>query len=167
MTPAEVNKNDAILLGHILNKIDSQDVEYYGWITDEVCKWQPFFFSVILDYRHDLTPHQHNEMIKLYLLIWEYFKTKKNVFDQKITQEEFEKLQNRNIQMLKYVSGEKNQLEIMKIYAKDLENIKSKELFAVIAMRYLDTPVLYNLEEKSKAILLIGLKCFIECFEAI
>ena len=56
-------------------------------------------------------------------------------------QANFEKVQLRQIEMLKYMEGESGRKEIGQITSSDLVNIKSKELLTAVLVRYY-TPVL-------------------------
>jgi len=151
----------------IREKIDNLDAEYVNEISDEIFKYQPFFVTVLVGYHIDVSPEELEEIMKIYFLIWEYFKQNKNVKTKKVTEAFFENILNRNIQMLKYVDGETEQHEIQKIYVNDLQRLKSKALFAEIFHRFNSRPVLLKMEKPLNAIILLGIKSFIECFETI
>jgi len=91
---------------------------------------------------------------------------KKNVQTKKITQIVFEKIQDRNISMLKYAEGESPGQQTI-IYDHDLQNLKSKALMTAIFFRFNNQPTLVAMDSKMKGIILIGIKTFIECFEII
>ena len=58
--------------------------------------------------------------MKVYFLIWEYFRSDQNVQTRKVKLAYFEKIQNRNIQMLKYSEGESSQNDKLKVFSPDL-----------------------------------------------
>ena len=107
------------------------------------------------------------EIMKVYFLIWEYFKHNKNIQAHKITQEHFEKIQNRNIHMLRYVEGERNQDVVSEVYANDLKSLQSKSLWTTILYSFNSRPVLLKMDQESRGAIFIGIKSFIECFESL
>ena len=157
--------NETSKLMGLLAKIDNLDTEYVNEISDETFKQQPFFLTVLLGYHLDTSPEELEEIMKIYFLIWEYFKQNKNIPKKRVTETYFDKIQNRNIQMLKYVEGEHEEDERLKIYSNDLQNLKSKALFTAILYRYINRPVLKKMGKEKKGIILVGIKSFIEYFE--
>lgn len=151
----------------LLTKIDKLSSEEVNRLSDEIFKLQPFFLTVLLGYRFDVTPEELEEIMKIYFLIWEYFRTQKNVQTRQVTENYFEKVQDRHIKMLKYVEGESTQNDKMNIYSYDLVNLKSKTLLTALLHRYNNRPTLIKMDKKSKGIVLVGIKSFIECFETI
>lgn len=154
-------------LANLVRKIDNLNVDYVNSISDEIFQLQPFFLTVLLGYRFDVKPEELDEIMKIYFLIWEYFRNNKNVQTKKVTEADFEKIQSRHVEMLKYIEGEFNQEEIQNIYSYDIEIIKSKSLLTAVLFRYHTRPVLIKMDEESKGIVFIGIKCFIECLEKI
>ena len=154
-------------LAKVQIKIDNIDAEYVNLISDEIFKKQPFFLTVLLGYRLDTTPIELEEIMKIYFLIWEYFRTNKKVQTIKVTEDHFETIQDKNIAMLQYADGESGDVEKMKIYSSDLGNLKSKALLTAVLFRYNEKPVLLKMDDRKRAIILIGIKSFIECFETI
>jgi hypothetical protein len=148
-------------------KIDNIDAEYVNLISDEIFQKQPFFLTVLLGYRLDTTAIELEEIMKIYFLIWEYFRTNKKVQTIKVTEDYFETIQNKNIAMLQYADGGLDDVEKTKIYSSDLGNLKSKALFTAVLYRYNERTVLLKMEERKRTIILIGIKSFIECFETI
>ena len=166
----DFTKNDfaeAKELANVQIKIDNFDAEYLNLVSEEIFQKQPFFLTVLLGYRLDTTRVELDEIIKIYFLIWEYFKTTKRVQTIKVTEGHFENIQNKNIAMLQYTDGESDDVEKMKIYSSDLGNLKSKALITAILFRYHERPVLLKMDGHKRAIVLIGIKSFIECFETI
>jgi hypothetical protein len=152
-------------LAELVKKIDDLNVGYVNTLSDEIFQRQPFFLTVLLGYRLDVTTEELEEIMKIYFLVWEYFKVKKKVPTKKVTEADFEKVQSRHIEMLKYAEGESDQKEISNVYAHDLEKIVSKSLLTVVLFRYNTRPVLIKMDEQSKGVILVGIKSFIECFE--
>ena len=105
--------------------------------------------------------------MKIYFLIWEYFRPNNNVQTKKITEAYFEKIQDKHIEMLQYVQGEPGYSERMQVYISDLDNLRSKALLAAIFFRFNDRKTLLKMDETKRGIILIGIKSFIKCFETI
>lgn len=159
--------NETRDLAGILKKIDNTDATYAEKILDEMFKRQPFFLTVLIGYRLDVTPEELDEIMKVYFIIWEYFRTNRNVQTKEVSQDHFEKAEHRNIQMLKYIEGEPTADAKSDIYGNDLQNLKSKSLMTAVFFRFNERPTLLKMEEMKKVAILIGVKSFIECFENI
>lgn len=151
-------------LAGLIRKIDTSDAEYVERISDEIFKYQPFFLTVVLGYRMDISSQELEEMMRIYLLVWEYFKSNKNLPKKKVTQTQFEEVQRRNMYMLHYSEGESEESRD-KIYTDELQNLNSKSLWAAVHFRYNTRPVLVNIDSEIKGIILIDILSFIQCFE--
>lgn len=147
--------------------MESFTAKDYENSADNLFKEQPFILSMIVGYYFDLPQHQHSEIVRFYILIWGYYKRKGNLKKIKITEQDFDKVQNRHVKMLKYLESETDQKEIDKIHLNDLKNVKSIGLFSLILTRFTQSSVLSELEKRKQAILLIGIKSTIECLDAI
>jgi len=159
--------NESIELTELIRKIDMMDAPYVNTVTDDIYAKQPFFLTVLLGYRLDVFTEELEELMKIYFLIWEYFKSNQHVQTRKVNQAYFEKIQTRNLQMLKYSEGELSQKDKLKVFAPDLQNLKSKSLLAAILFRFNNRLVLSKMNVQKKGLILIGIKSFIECFETI
>lgn len=159
--------DETIKIAELVKKIEELDSEYVKKSFDEIYNKQPFFLTVLLGYRLDISPEELEEVIKIFFLTWEYFKINSNVQTNKVTAGYFEDIQKRNIQMLEYSKGEPTQNKREIIYWSDLQNHKSQSLLAAILHRYDSIPVLVKMNQDKKGIILIGIKSFIQCFEKI
>ena len=158
--------SETTTLDLLLKKIDNIDAIYVNTITDDINNKQPFFLSVLLGYNLDITPVELEELMKIYFLIWEYFKDNQNVQTRKITEQQFETIQDRNIAMLQYAEGE-NAEQRKAIYGRDLQNLKSKDLLMAVFFCFDNRSTLINMNSQTKGIIIIGIKSFIECFETV
>lgn len=168
MTKIKFTNNDfeeTKILAESIKKIDQIDSEYVNSISDEIFKLQPFFLTVLLGHRQDISMEELEEIMKIYFLVWEYFRLKPNVQKKQVTESFFNKIQKRNFEMLKYSEGESTENEKLEIYSSDLQNLKSKSLLSAIFFRFNDRPTLRNMDIEKRGIILIGIKSFIECFE--
>lgn len=148
----------------LLAKIDSIGPEYVNTISDEIYEKQPFFLTVLLGYRFDVSAEELDEIMKIYFLMWEYFKKNGNVLVKQVTEKDFEAAQRRHIRMLKYAEGEPV-ISRQQIYSDNWDNVRTKGLMAVIFLRIKERPVLATMDAEKKAMVLVGIKCFIECFD--
>jgi len=159
--------NEMPQVAKLLSKIDNIDSNYAETIADEIFQKQPFFLTVFLGYHHDTTPIELEEIMKIYFLIWEYFRTNEKVQRIKVTEEYYERIEDKNIAMLQYTDGVPDKMEKIKIYSSDLSNLKSKALYAAVVKRYNEREVLLKMDTRKRGIILLGIKCFIECFDTI
>lgn len=148
-------------------RIENIDADYVNSVSDEIFTRQPFFLSVLIGYRMDTSPEELDEIMKIYFLIWEYFKDNKRVRANKLTESYFEQVEQRNIEMLDYAKGEPTGKDRMKIYSTGLQNLQSKALLTAVLYRFNTRPVLLRMNGEKKGIILIGIRSFIECFETL
>ena len=132
MNISEHDKIEASRISEIVLKIDHIDVDYVNSITDEINQYQPFLLSMLLGYQLDLKPEEIEEISKIVFMIWEYFREANNIKNKKIAEEHFERLEKRNVGMLKYLEGESKPDEIFHITSSDLGHLKSKALLTGI-----------------------------------
>ena len=69
--------------------------------------------------------------------------------------------------MLKYSQGESKDKSKLNIYSQDLQNIKSKALFTAVLLGFNERPTLLKMNIEKKTAVMVGIKSFIECFDAI
>lgn len=156
--------NEASEIARLIGKIDTIDAEYVNWVSDEISKHQPFFLTVLLGYRADVSPDELAEIMKIYFLVWEFFNLNDNISNSKVTQVQFEKVQRRFMHMLHYSEAE-SEGSREKIYTNELQNLKSRALWTAVLLRYNNRPVLIRMDKEYKGIVLVGILSFIQCFE--
>lgn len=137
-------------LAGLLKKIDTIDATYVNSVSDEIFKRQPFFLSVLLGYHSDLAPAQLEEVMKVYFIVWEYFKKNKNILEKTVTQDLFERIQRRNMQMLKYAEGEPSDQARKILYGRDLQKMQSKSLLTAVLFRFHERPDLVSMGNETK-----------------
>jgi hypothetical protein len=106
-------------------------------------------------------------VIKIVFIIWEYFRENKNIKNKKLTEQHFERIQKRNMGLLKYLEGESEPKEILNITSTDLDHLKSKAFLTGIFYRFDTQSDLVKIDIATKGTVLIGMKSVIECFEEI
>lgn len=152
-------------VAQILEKIEQIDEVYIGKESDVIYQHQPFIISLLLGYRMDLKELELEEVMKVILLIWEFFKDQKSVKSVRISESQFERVQRRNIHMLKYFEGEDEASMKMQLVSSDLENLTSKSLFTGVIAQFNNKQALQNMDKVTRGIVIVGLKSLIECFE--
>lgn len=153
-------------IGQILNRVDKIDQKYVDWILGELSNYQPFLLSLILGYQPDLKQPEFEEIMKMYFIIWEFFKDKKNSKKIKLTQKQFENLEKKNLYFFKYLENSESTDKEFAI-TNDLENTQPKALLTGIFYRFNSQPVLLAMDEENKGLILLGIKSIIDCFEEI
>ena len=149
----------------LMFKIDNWDADYINSISSEILQYQPYFLSVLAGVRLEVTEEELEEFLKIYFLIWEFFRKDKNVLAKKVTEADFLKVHNKQIEMLRYMEGEPTKKEKGKVVLYDFQKIKSRSLLAAVLLRYSDRPVIAKMDEQMKGHVFVLIKSFIECFE--
>lgn len=158
--------DDTSKVARCIHKVDNMDAAYINKISDEIYECQPFFLTVYLGYRLDVSLLELDEILKIAFLIWEYFRDNDRVRTIKITESQYNKVMNKNMKML---ADSKNTSvpTKLKTYELDIQNLRSKALLMAIFARFFERPTLKTLDQKTSGILQVGLKSFIEVFENI
>lgn len=165
MIISEEDKIESLKVGQLIKKIDHINEAYVITEIDLLSQKQPFLLSLMLGYKIDLKEIEFEEIMKIFFLIWEYFKDFKPIKESKISESQFERIHNRNIHMLKYFEGEQGKNEKLKLVESDLKHLNSKPLFAGVISQFIRKKALINMRGEERGIVLIGLKSLIECFE--
>ena len=150
----------------LVRKVCEIDADYLNTESDVIAKKQPFIISLLLGYQIDLKEDQLDDILRVLLLIWEFFKDKQQYSGKQIQAAQFDKIQDRNAEMLKYMDAAENWEEQTFITRSDLSKLKSKALFSgvMFLLNHLQSLARMNMYEKG--IILVGMKSLIECFEA-
>lgn len=167
MIISEEDKKESQQVGQLIKKIELIDEKYVNRESDIIYQKQPFLISLMLGYRFDLKELELEEIMKIIFLIWEFFKNNSQIQQTKVSESQFMKIEKRNIYMLKYFEGEQGKNAKMEFISNNLENLKSKSLFAGIIFQFNEKTALLNMKNETRGIVLVGLKSLIECFEEI
>ena len=89
-------------VNQISEKLDKIDEKYILQEGDLIVHHHPFFMSLKIGYNVDFKPTELEEIMKLILMIWEYFKAENKFSFKKVTESQFQKMQKRNINFLSY-----------------------------------------------------------------
>lgn len=152
-------------VANIIRFCDKADMVQLGKIVDDIYKYQPFVISMFLGYKDDMNPYQHDEILRVLIIIWLFFKSNKNVERRKINVALFEKKQKQNVQFLQYLDGEPSNEAQLLTTGLNLGQLKSKALFTAVLFKIKEGKTLKNLEQHTSAIIILGMKSLIEAFE--
>lgn len=150
----------------LIKKVCEIDADYVNTESDVIAKKQPFIISLLLGYRFDLKEDQLDDILRVLLLIWEFFKDKQQYSGNQIKADHFERIQKRNAAMLNYMDGAESGEEQTFITKSDLSKLKSKALFSGVMFLLNHLQSLARMDMYDKGIILIGMKSLIECFES-
>lgn len=167
MIVSKEDKEESLKVSQLIKKIELIDEKYINQETDIISQKQPFLISLILGYRFDLNLNELEEIVKIIFIIWEYFKNFEQIYKIKVSEKQFEKIQQRNIHMLKYFEGENGENAQYNLVKSDLRHLHSKALLTGIFFQFNHKKSLIEMDNEEKGILLIGMKSLIECFDEI
>lgn len=141
---------------------DTADNATLEKISDEIYLYQPFVLSLFLGFKDEVDIFQLDEILRIFLIIWLFFRDRENVKKKKITEKIFEARQRKNLQFLQYMQDLPIKQDRDQALNYNLGALKSKALF-----KFKEGPTLKKLETARSALMLIGIKSLIECFEHI
>ncbi len=167
MNISKKDKQEISGITDLIIKVDNIDEDYINSEANLISDKQPFLISLLLGYRIDLKESELENVMRIILLIWEFFKDNKHGHHIKITENLFNKIQKRNFHMLKYLDGEDGKEEQSFIVASDLSHLKSKALLTGIFHQFNNKDSLKKMDKKKRGVIIIGMKSLIECFETI
>ena len=158
--------NEIRIIEELIKKVENIGLAEASGISERIVKNQPFIMSLLIGYKFDVEEDQLNDIMKMLFVIYLYYEKYGKVNKKQINSREFEKFQSRNIQFLKYFSGEQNaenELETNKQY---LSNLRNKSLFTGILLMSNTQKSFKRMKEETRGIILIGMKTLIDCLES-
>ena len=161
-TKTDFQQTDQV--AEIIKFCDTADLKTLEQIADQIYRYQPFLISIFLGFKDQVDVYQHDEILRILLIIWLFFKDHKNVKHTQITQKQFETRQRKNAAFLNYLGGESEQVQ-KHTTADNLGALKSKALFTAVLFKIKQGPALKTLEPQLPGIILVGMKSLIEAFE--
>jgi hypothetical protein len=165
LTPNDREQHGEI--AKLLSLTDNVDDQYLHRATDEIYVYQPFLLSMFLGYKLDTSDAELDEILKIWLLIWEFFKEKRNIRTIKLTEQCFEQAQSKNVAFLRYLHEKGNDEVMEERVSNNLKELGSKSLFATILANFHTKPALVRMDMEKKGIILVGIKSLVEALEGI
>ena len=162
-TKTDLEENRQV--AEIIQFCDTADLNALEQIADQIYRYQPFLISIFLGYKDEVDVFQHDEIMRILIIIWRFFQDKKNVKRKQITVKKFEARQRKNVAFLKYLEREPSGQAQKQTTADNLGALKSKALFTAVLFKLKEGPALKKLDPELSGIILVGMKSLIESFE--
>ena len=140
---------------------------YANKVTDEIYKYQPFILSVLLGYKMDFQLEELAPLVKLYLLIWLFYRDQRSVKNIPITPDRYMIAEESTVRMLQKIETAKTEKQKDEILNKDLNSTSSKALLAMIFLQFRENIILEKLNKKTQGAIIVGIRSFILCFDEI
>lgn len=147
-------------------RIQRDEPAYIDDMMKEISRNQPFLLSLCGGIIQDTSTAVANDMAQILLLVWGFFREHPALWKVQVTARQYERIQNRSISMLQYGQGKKSRSR-SGLYGQDIKKLRSKALFADIAMDVAGRKKLAVLDQADASTICLGMKCLIECFEEI
>ncbi len=160
------DKADAEKIFRLKEKIRAGGIGYADAESNAIYACQPFLISLAMGIASEVKPPAGDEFIKMVFLIWEYFKEDAPIRRKMITPEQFECIRSRHIAMMLYAGKEKSRSR-KDIYARDTGLVRSQALLSILFNEALDNRILAGMDQTDRSIIMMGMKCLVECFEEI
>jgi len=154
-------------IANIIKYCDKADLKSLEQITDEIYRHQPFLLSLFLGYREDVNQYELDEILRILIIIWLFFRYQPNVKKTRISMKMFDNRQKKNVTFLRYLDGEKSQHSKNQLILDNLGALKSKALFTAVLFKVNEGAALKKLDKNISGIMILGMKSLIECFEQI
>ncbi len=153
------------IVADIIKQLDKADAMYADAESDKIYEQQPFIISLILGYRLDLNKNELDQIVKMFFVIWKYFKGRNKFQRKKITEQQYDRILKKNMDLLKFSEREKDQEKKLALFNAELSNLEAKALLAAIPLIFDTQPALKNMQTNLKARISLGMLSIIECFE--
>lgn len=154
-------------VAELIRFCDTADIKTLEQLMDEIYRHQPFLISLFMGYKEEVDMLQLDEILRVLIIIWLFFRANENVKRSKITVRMFENMERKNVSFLKYLEGEPAGQAHQDTTAANLGALQSKALFTAVLFKIKQGSALKKLNPEISGIILLGLKSLIECFEDI
>lgn len=157
-----VNETEWLIsLNNQMINIDLRLVEKWA---DELQAQQPYLKYLLSVYLGRVNLEEHYEILKLHLLVWNYFKMKNLLPPKVISKVDFENIHSRHVNMIKYTDKEEDEVAA-KVVHREMDLIKARPLLSFIVFILKVNPIFDKMDEQIRGLVFIDLKCSIECIE--
>jgi len=165
-----INKKDlkdTAKVASLIRMIELQDQVYFLKVLDEMHEFQPFLLSVLIGYQYDLTPLQHEKVIKIFALIWEYFGDHENLRKKQIRESDLKQIVAGSLHTLQSYDKETSTDGKNAAFNEDMARINATKLYLAIFYLINSDKEFDNMGVIERTYLAMGLKHIIECIEAL
>lgn len=160
-TPS-INSNQAEIISQLVLKIEQMDAAYMDNISNEIYKFQPFYLSTLLGFSKDVSNEELGELMKVYFLVWESFRSKPGVKKKKVKEKDFARVFKKIGLALEQGS---NTGFITPPPSQNVYKINSKELLNAVLQTFNKKRVFVLMDPQMRLVAMLGIIAFIECFE--
>lgn len=146
------------------NQLDKIDLAQMQQWVEEIHANQPYLKYLLSVYIGRVSIDEHFEILKLHLLVWNYFKMKDLLPDKVITKEDFEIVHARHVSLVNYTDKEEDE-EASKVVHREMDLVKARALLSFLLLILKVNPIFDKMDEQIRGLVFIDLKCSIECIE--
>ncbi len=158
---------DIKTIHRIAERINNYDTDYISRLMSEAAGKQAYFAASVMQLTGDLEPEASEDMLSLYLAVWGLFLQYPGCCETEVTQQQFERVQQRNISMFNYLEEEDDIKLFGQVVHDDHKRLKNEAIMQYVSHCFQTLPSLIQMEMNDYCVQLIGIKSFIECFEEI
>ncbi len=148
----------------INNQLDKIDLAQMQQWVEEIHANQPYLKYLLSVYMGRVNIDEHFEILKLHLLVWNYFKIKNLLPPKVITKEDFEIVHARHVSLVNYTDKEEDE-EAAKVVHREMDLVKARALLSFLLLILKVNPIFDKMDEQIRGLVFIDLKCSIECIE--
>jgi hypothetical protein len=164
-----MNQDEAFImetewLVSINNQLDKIDLALMQQWVEEIHANQPYLKYLLSVYMGRVNIDEHFEILKLHLLVWNYFKMKNLLPPKVITKEDFEIVHARHMSLVNYTDKEEDE-EAAKVVHREMDLVKARTLLSFLLLILKVNPIFDKMDEQIRGLVFIDLKCSIECIE--
>ena len=154
-------------VAEIIKEVDHSNISELVNSFEEIEKYQPFLISLLLGFKDQLNKIELDELANTLIIIWRYYQNFPKTMEVRITADQYQDFDEKNLRFLNYLTGEPNEEARLKTIALNLDSLESKALLTGLFYRYNENKNLSSMEKGLKGEVLLGLKSLIQCFDSI
>jgi hypothetical protein len=154
-------------INDIAERIVNEDMPYIKMLMKEVVRCQPFYASTMADITKDLDIEESDDIMSLFLIVWGAFRKYPACMETAVGEEQFERVQQKNISMFRYLEKEEDTGLFDDIVYNDINRLDNGPLMSFISHCFRAWPALTRMDFNDYTIALVVLKSFIECIEEV
>jgi hypothetical protein len=163
----DVRFDELNTINAIAERIVTEDMPYIKLLMTEVVKYQPFFAASLVEIVKDLDDEESDDIMSLLLIVWGAFRRFPACLETAVEQEQFERVQQKNISMFRYLETEEDTRLFDDIVHNDINRLDNGPLMSFISHCFRTWPALTRMDFNDFTTTLVILKSFIECIEEV
>jgi len=166
MVPNQEMYQETQLIVALNNQINKLELALIQERLEAIQAKQPYLKYLLSAYIGRINQEEHFEILKLHLLVWEYFNLKGCEPQKAISKDDFEMVYTRHASMVKYTDLEEEDVAA-KVVMREMDLIQARALLTVIVFFLKVNPIFDKMDSQMSGIVFIDLKCSIECMEKV